>query len=184
MAQVKRRQLFAVKQIVKKTKISSLKKKMLFFFALVVLIFLVLIYFIRQERFLIDAITVDGVKTIPKDFIEKPVREIISGNYYFIIPKASAFFYDKANIIASISKSFPEIKSIAVDLNPADNNLYYRKERSPKYIWCRTVSVECYLADQDGIIIKIADIFKVLIRFCWSYEADQHSNQSHGGLIR
>ena len=123
MAQVKRRQLFAVKQIVKKTKISSLKKKMLFFFALVVLIFLVLIYFIRQERFLIDAITVDGVKTIPKDFIEKPVREIISGNYYFIIPKASAFFYDKANIIASISKSFPEIKSIAVDLNPADNNL-------------------------------------------------------------
>ncbi|MEK7112203.1 MAG: hypothetical protein AAB875_02645, partial [Patescibacteria group bacterium] len=54
-----------------------------------------LIYFSRQERFLITGVTITGENIVDKEEMSQTVQKLISGYYFWVIPRNNTFVYPR-----------------------------------------------------------------------------------------
>lgn len=144
------------KALVKKIVITS----SVIFFALILFIFV-----INRSALRIEKVNVFGTNIIREDEVSEYVNKIISGKYFFLIPKNSVFFYPKEKIKNELLGKFGRIEAVYPAVDNGNTLVVSVSERSPKYLWCgKELSVnnhvdgKCYFMDKTGtIFVKSPD---------------------------
>jgi cell division septal protein FtsQ len=126
---------------------------------LIVIIGPILIF--RNKRLLISDIQVQGNQVTASADIEDIVTGDLSGNYLWVIPKSSAFFYQKTKIKSDILKNLPRVSAVEVSLSAFHALTVTVAERTPSALYCtNTTDIEnptdCYFIDSTGYIFSSA----------------------------
>ena len=133
-----------------------------------------LVYFSRQDRFLISEVTVLGENVVDKDQMMQAVGESLGGYYFWLVPRKNVLIYPRRTIEESLIGNFPRLK--AVDLNLEDNELFVTvEERVPDALYCPKISLplgagDCFFLDEDGLMFAIAPSFTGAVYFIYTTE--------------
>jgi hypothetical protein len=131
-----------------------------FFTILFVLLFVGALVVIRLPQVRITEVVVSGGESVvPPEPVEAIAREVMQGNYGWILPKDNSFLYPKAVIEQEVLNSFPRVKSLSmrrVGLQTLSLELILRKQVA---LWCGATfttdrSVPCYSFDDTGVIFE------------------------------
>ncbi|HEY4502268.1 MAG TPA: hypothetical protein VJH21_00340 [Candidatus Paceibacterota bacterium] len=154
------------------------RKRRVFLFKLLGALFLlglllsVIIYALHRPELLIKQITVSGTSSLQSEEIKQFVEDRISGEYVYLIPRASVFFYPKHSLQEELLSSFKPMRTVSFTQETLGSLLVSIEEREPSALWCGEnrlddVTPECYFLDEDGFIYINAPIFSdnVYIRF-------------------
>ncbi len=144
------------KALVKKIIITS----SVVFFALMLFIFV-----INRSALRVEKVNVFGTNIVREDEVLESVNKIISGKYFFLIPKNSVFFYPKEKIKNELLSKFGRIEAVYPAIDNGNTLVISVSERSPKYLWCgkepstnNHVDGKCYFMDKTGtIFVKSPD---------------------------
>jgi len=99
------------------------------------------IYWLRNDRFVIDSVNVSGASFSNPTQVQSVAMGDLAGNYLFVYPKASIYFYKAKKIEADILRDFPAVQTLTLSLqkNPASQAPMLAitvKERQPFALWC------------------------------------------------
>src|SRR3989344_2019457 len=140
-----------------------------------------LIYFSRQERFLVAEVMVLGEDVIDKEEIRGVAERLLRGYYFWIVPRANSFVYPRRTIERGLVEEFPRLKSADLDLSEP-NTLYITvDERLPFALYCANASNfvntslsaqadKCYFLDEEGFIFALAPFFSGVTYFIYATE--------------
>src|SRR3989344_4418511 len=128
-----------------------------------------LIYFSRQEQFLITEVKVLGENVIDKDEIVPRVESLLTGYYLRIIPRANTFVYPRHTIEQQLVEEFPRFKSVDLNLDGFQTLAISVEERIPLALYCATAT-ECYFLDEEGYIFAPAPSFSGAVYFIYTTE--------------
>lgn len=138
------------KELVKKIIITS----SVIFFALILFVFV-----INRSALRIEKVNIFGTNIIREDEVLGSVNAVISGKYFFLIPKNSVFFYSKEKIKNELSGKFGRIEAVYPAIDNGNTLVVSISERSPKYLWCgeeflvnKHADGKCYFMDKAGVI--------------------------------
>jgi len=148
------------------------KRKRLHLILFAVLFFsilIALIYFSRQEQFLITEVTVQREDVIDKDKIAERVRGALAGYYLWIIPRANALVYPRRGIEQQLLAEFPRFKSVDLNLDGLRAITISVEERIPFALYC-TTTTECFFLDEEGYIFALAPSFSGVVYFIYTTE--------------
>jgi len=108
-------------------------------------------YGTRIEKLTISQIEVKDGQTIKGEVIEEKVREMLSGNYFHLIPYSFAWFYPKQDIIKNLAE-IKKIKTVSVEEVSSQKLSISFEEYKPHALWCEEIDVEkeCLFLDKDG----------------------------------
>lgn len=126
-----------------------------------------LIYLSRQEWFLINEVAVLGEDVIDKAEIEKTTKDLLSGYYLWIFPRANSLIYPKQDIESTILEKFSRFQSVDLDLEGLKTLNITVEERVPSALYCPRVS-ECYFLDKEGLIFAPAPSFTGVVYFIYT----------------
>lgn len=115
-------------------------------------------FFLRQERFLISTIQVQGNEITKSEEIEKIIQSDISGNYLWLIPRVSVLLYPNNKIKSDILRQITRLISINLSLTDSRTLLVTIVERKPFALYCVS-EVNCFFLDQSGYIFSEAPAF-------------------------
>jgi hypothetical protein len=83
-------------------------------------------------------------------------EKVISGSYYFLVPRNSILFVPKESIRAEILKTYPDIDAVSVSRTGLDSIFINASARVSAFTWCgesiERADATCYEADADGLI--------------------------------
>ncbi|MEK7461887.1 MAG: hypothetical protein AAB586_02345 [Patescibacteria group bacterium] len=125
-----------------------------------------LIYFSRQKRFLIIGVTITGENVVDKEEMSQTVQKLISGYYFWVIPRNNTFVYPRQTIEQNLTEAFPRIKSINLNLDESRTLVVMVEERVPFALYC--VNDECFFLDKEGLIFAPAPSFSDGVYFIYS----------------
>ena len=128
-----------------------------------------LIYFSRQERFLIAEVVVQGENVIDRDKIAQSVEDSLAGHYLWIIPRANALIYPRRAIERQLMTEFPRFKSADLNLDGPRTITISVEERVPFALYCVIIS-ECFFLDEEGYIFAQAPSFSGAVYFIYTTE--------------
>lgn len=127
------------------------------------------IFFLRQERFLISTIQIQGNEITKSEEIEKIIQDNISGNYLWIIPRSSVLVYPNNKIKADILRQIPRLISADLSLTDSRALLVTILERKPFALYCVS-EMKCFFLDQTGYIFSEAPAFSGGVYMIYSAE--------------
>lgn len=138
------------KALVKKIVITS----SVIFFALTLFVFV-----INRSALRIEKVNIFGTNIVKEEEVLNFSNTIISGKYFFLIPKNSVFFYPKEKIKNGLLNKFGRIEEVYPAVDNGNTLVISISERSPEYLWCGKDFVEnnntdgrCYFMDKMGVI--------------------------------
>lgn len=115
-----------------------------------------IIFLLRINEMRIREISVvsSGENLVAEDEaeIKEKVGEVLSGNYFFIIPKNSVFFYPQKELREKLLKSFPSVANLNIEASPWEGLLIRVEPRLSSALWCR--AEECFSMDSHGFIFE------------------------------
>lgn len=164
-------------QKIKKEKHRVLRKKILFWIFLIILVLIGLTFLSRWSKININTIEISGNKILEKEAIESTVREEISGNYLWFLPKTNFLIYPQRGIEAELKNKFKRIESVFVNDKNVNTLEIILTERTALYTWCGETLPEintqgvnenkCYFVDKEGFIFDEAPYFsgEVYLKF-------------------
>ena len=82
----------------KKKKRLKKKRKIIFFAICGLLVLLGLIFLLRIQKLRIENIEISGNKILDSKAIEEAVKEKLSRNYFYFLPKSNFLFYPKGQL--------------------------------------------------------------------------------------
>ncbi len=125
-------------------------------------------------------ISVNDTLNIKSEEVKKDVLDMVSGNYYFIIPKDSYFFLSKEKIKNKIVDDFKRIDTIEIKNKGTTGLEIEITERQPEVMICDGFREDeegehCSFADKQGIIFeKVATSSdKIYFKYYSSDEIDK-----------
>lgn len=119
---------------------------------LVVFIGVVLIA-VNLNSFAIKSVLVRGAESIPSGDIELLAREGTRGSYLYLVPRASIFFYPRAQLLSAISTLSPRVASARMHVTTRRILVIDITERAPRYVWCGTAHASSTEAkDENGCL--------------------------------
>ena len=124
-----------------------------------------LAYLSRQERFLINEITVQGENVIDKEEITQTARRLLAGYYLWVIPRANSLIYPRRAIKQSLIKGFPRLKSVDLNLGKQQKLLITVEEHVPFALYCIH---DCFFLDEEGLIFALAPSFSGEVYFVYT----------------
>lgn len=154
----------------------------LFIFCMAFFVFTAGIFYliISSPIFEINKISVNGLKDVKPEEIQKIADDILSVKFLNKIPKNNPILLPEQEIIRSIINNFPKIKEVTLTKKFRDNALVINiTEREAAAIWCRAIPEEsvsissssagqllsqapqaenCFFADASGFIFGEAPI--------------------------
>ncbi|MHB0978099.1 MAG: cell division protein FtsQ/DivIB [Minisyncoccota bacterium] len=132
-------------------------------------------YLLRQERFLISNVQVQGNDITKSEEIEKIIQGHISGNYLWLIPRSSVLLYPNKKIRNDILEQIPRLISMHLSLTDSRTLLVTILERKPFALYCTNlasppVRAGCFFLDQSGYIFSEAPAFSGEVYMIYSTE--------------
>ncbi len=146
------------KKIKSKTKAHRVRRFVVLSFSFLIIIFFILIYIVRLPQYQIQDIHIEG-SVVTKDVeIKKLANQILSGNYFYFIPRTSVFFYPKQKIVTSI-ETVPSVAKATASLDRKNRILtIFVTDRSHEFVWCH--DKDCYYMEKTGLIFAKAPEFE------------------------
>lgn len=146
----------------KKKKIKRLKLILALVAFLLISVSLVLVA--RQEKFLVSSVVVLGQDVIDRDEIAGVANKLLSGYYFWLIPKSNLVFFPREEIKQAIIDGFPRLKSVSLNLGDERVLNISVEERVPFALYCvdainPTRASDCYFLDSEGLIFALAPSF-------------------------
>lgn len=139
-------------------KVTNKNKNFSFLFFIFVLLSFI---WIVQYLYLLPSLTIKntkitGVSSVQPFLVEKSIREAISGNNAFFLPKDNSLFFSRLNVKTRILNTFPSFKDVSVRFANLSSIEIIIKERNSTGLWCKEEinNGECYTVADDGFIYK------------------------------
>jgi hypothetical protein len=107
-------------------------------------------------------IEVVGTETISSEDIVKNIKQSMEGEYVYVIPKTSIFFYPKSSVYENLLRTFPKIDTIESEIEGTSKIKFSVKEKIPSVVVCEGFredesSSSCYFSDMTGYIYEKVD---------------------------
>lgn len=139
---------------------------------LLTLLFLI-VFFSRQERFLIAEAVILGEDVIDKEKIAQTVERELAGYYLLVIPKANILVYPRRALKRVLLEEFPRLKSAHMNLGEFRTLFVTVEERVPSALYCTNGpspvdNAECFFLDEDGFIFAAAPSFSSAVYFVFA----------------
>lgn len=114
------------------------------------------IYFLTGLSFVtVREIEVVGATSIATSTVSETAQNLLTGRYFYTIPKSNIFFYPKNKIERAISDAYPRVEHVGIGFKNFHAITVTLIERSPKALWCDSaVSENCYFLDDQGLIFS------------------------------
>ncbi|MFA6565848.1 MAG: hypothetical protein WCT48_03835 [Candidatus Paceibacterota bacterium] len=116
-----------------------------------------IVWVFSHPSFQINKISVSGNKVLSEGELRAIAQKNLSGNYFFLFPRANTLLYPKKTIQNEISSAFPRANSVELSLE--DNALLISlSEREPEALWCgteknrATTDPGCFYMDKTGYV--------------------------------
>ncbi|MEX2013303.1 MAG: hypothetical protein WD897_00065, partial [Parcubacteria group bacterium] len=132
-----------------------------------------LVYFSRQERFLITEVAVLAENIVDKEEITQIARRLLTDYYFWIVPRANTFVYPRPLIKKALLSEFPRLKSVDLNLDEHRRLVITVRERVPFALYCTNLSgqaSECFFLDEEGFIFAPAPSFSDGVYFIYVTE--------------
>ncbi len=149
----------------KKRRLEIAKKIVVITVAILVILGSALYWLYRPEAN-INKVEVKGTVVLKPSLVEEVVNGEISGKYFYLVPKRSAFFYPKDSILRKLEESFKRIEKASVERSGLTGLTVTISERPERYLWCgrallleRTPENICYFADSGGYVFSRAPFY-------------------------
>jgi hypothetical protein len=142
----------------------------------ILIIFIALpIYLSRINHFLISEIVVEGNAATSDDEIKAIARDLISGNYLWLIPKRNALIYPRGTIKEILHRKIPRLTMIDLNIDSANTLVITVDERAPDSLYCEDISTlsnptNCFFLDESGYIFSKAPLFSGDVYFIYATE--------------
>ena len=110
----------------------------------------------------ITTIEISGGKTVAAEALESTVRELLSGSYFYLVPRNNIFLYPKEDLGAALVKAYPTLREVSVHAQNFTTVALEAQDREPRALWCgenfeRTE--QCVLLDEEGTAYALAPDF-------------------------
>ncbi len=131
------------------------------------------VYLTRQERFMISEVEILEQNAIDRDEIIEATRNVLSGNYLWLLPRSSVFIYPRSQIEAHLLGTFPRLKFVELELTDMKKLTVSVSEREPFALYCAdtlhlATASECYFLDEEGLIFALAPSFSGVTYFVFA----------------
>ena len=143
--------------------------RFILFFILFLSVVYLLVFLLRQERFLITDVSILGENIVDKDDMVEIIRQKLDGKYLWFIPRANALVYPRRAIKQSLLKEFPRLKSVNLNLDEQYRILVTIDERAPFALYCPKVG-DCFFLNEEGFIFATAPSFSRGVYFIYLAE--------------
>jgi len=151
------------------------RKRVKYILSLIAIILIIssMVYFLRQERFLITEVAVSEKSTLDKEEIIQTAQDLLTGYYLWIIPRSNSFIYPRRAIVKRLLEEFPRLESIDLNLLKSQKLSISVTERTPFALYCAGAlnpgsGSECYFLDKEGLIFALAPSFSGDVYFIYS----------------
>lgn len=124
------------------------------------------ILILRMESLRIASVEVSGALVTGASPVEATVREVISGNYFWLIPRSSAVLYPGSALKETLLERFPRLASIAISLDDLRKLKVEVLEREPFALYCADGA--CYFLDESGFVFDTAPTFSDGVYFVYA----------------
>ena len=108
-----------------------------------------LLWALRQSALRVSSVLVAGEKTVASSTIEAEVRESLTGNYFWFMPKDSILLYPRRYIERNLQERHPTFRSVIVHAESLSSISVAVEERFPTALWCLP-AVPAHLSAQAG----------------------------------
>lgn len=140
------------------------RTRMMLIVALLVAILIGGVIFVFSRQGLrIQSIQVEGVKVIDAEDVSSFAREHLSGEFAYVVPKNSIFFYKETHLLDALRSEFPRAEYVGISLEGRTMMNITMRERGGRYLWCGDTSSSdpsvCYFVDAKGFIFSEAPYF-------------------------
>lgn len=139
-------------------KLAKRKKKILIIRVVLGIVFLVTFIFgtsfwSNNESLTVSSVIVEGDSFIPKEDLEKIVRENIQGRYLFGYAKNNIVLIPGKSIEKDIMSKYPSVEKVTVGLKNLDTLSASIKEYEPVAKWCKYINdKKCFFINKKGVI--------------------------------
>lgn len=116
-------------------------------------------FLLRIQSLRISTVTISGAQAIDAAKVETAVKELLLGNYLFILPRDSAFLYGNGRIKEELMKNFPRFSSVQISLSDFKELGVSVVEREPFALYCGEGTGGCYFLDKTGFIFDNSPAF-------------------------
>ncbi|PIQ91615.1 MAG: hypothetical protein COV70_02840 [Parcubacteria group bacterium CG11_big_fil_rev_8_21_14_0_20_39_22] len=137
----------------------SAKRRLIAIVAGAVLIFLVSVLFIlRIDSLQIQSISVRGDTVIEESQIVDSSYDVLSGNWFFVIPKSSIFLFPKNTLKTHLLETFPRFEEVSIDPLDLRSLSVVVKDKGVVALWCSKNPDklngidQCYSLDEEGFV--------------------------------
>ncbi|MEK7213742.1 MAG: hypothetical protein AAB637_01325 [Patescibacteria group bacterium] len=121
-------------------------------------IIIAIVYVLRSPFLQISSINIKGVTTLNSEEIKGKVLEVLSGDYFSIIPRTSVLFYPKKSIKNILFESYKQIEKIDINRKDVSNLEINIMEYKPIALVCEGFYEDnvddsnCFLVNKDGYV--------------------------------
>jgi len=138
-----------------------------------------LVFFSRQEQFLVVEATVLGEKVVDKEEMTQMAQRLLTGYYLWIVPRANTLIYPRRAIERNLLEEFPRLKSVDLSLGEQQRLLVTVDERVPFALYCINASSpqdasllpaqadDCFFLDEEGFVFAPAPSFSSGVYFVY-----------------
>lgn len=135
------------------------RARLFFLYALITLGIALLVgaYFgLRHSAITIHTIDVSPTLYIRSELIRTAVEESLTGAYFFLVPRANAFFVPEESLERMIADVFHAVEAVEVTRTGFTSLSVQVTERVPDALWCDSFTKEsrCFFLDDDGFIFS------------------------------
>lgn len=128
-----------------------------------------IVYTLRHEALQVRTVVVSGAEVLDARELQAVTRALLSGTYFYIIPKSSALLRPRRSLEAAVLHAFPRLKSAEVTTENVSTVVLSVSEREPRALWCgenhleRASTPACYFMDSEGYVFAEAPEFTGLV---------------------
>ena len=148
-------------QIIKRRRRQRILKSVYYFVATLIVVGLFVLV-MRLDFFKIKLVNVSGNISIKSEEISSEVKNILSGEYFYVIPKDNILIYPKKEIAGVLAKNFPRLETINISSSRSEVAITVT-ERKPEALWCgESFSANmdtCSFIDSTGFVFAQAPQF-------------------------
>lgn len=122
-----------------------------------------LVFLFRANFLQVKNFAILGTQSIQEEEIKNSIKNFLSGNTLFFIPKTDIFFVNKKELASALMAQFSRIESIDINKQFFSEGLQFTvKERTADFLWCPQndplSQAECFFMDRSGLIFEKAEI--------------------------
>ena len=129
-------------------------RKFIAYLILLITILIIVVLTLRNKIFFINDITISGAREEYVAEIHRDSLDIISGNYFWLLPKRNILIYPEEKIINNIAEKYSNLENISITRHGLHQVSISLNERTPKFYVTEQGVPNGIFLDQNGYIFR------------------------------